>query len=48
MRWEKQKSIYVPKGILHLKHVANLKQFFRVESQASYFQRVYGVKGKAL
>jgi hypothetical protein len=48
MHWEKQRSIYVPKGVLHFKDVANLRQFFRVESQAPYFQKVYGVKGKAL
>ncbi|HEY2406764.1 MAG TPA: hypothetical protein VGI10_12215 [Polyangiaceae bacterium] len=47
MQWEKQRSIYVPKGVLHFKDVANLRQFFRVESQAPYFQKVYGVKGKA-
>jgi len=48
MQWEKQRNIYVPKGVLHFKDVANLRQFFRVESQAPYFQKVYGVKGKAL
>jgi len=48
MHWEKHRSIYVPKGVLHFKDVANLRQFFRVESQAPYFQKVYGVKGTAL
>lgn len=45
MTWERQKAIYLPKGIPNFKTVANLQQFFRVESKAPYFQKVYGVKG---
>lgn len=45
MTWQMQKSIYVPKGVLHFKDVANVARFFRVESQAPYFQRLYRVRG---
>lgn len=47
MTWQKQRAIYVPKGVVNFKDVANLRQFFRVESKAPYFQKLYQVKGSA-
>ena len=47
MTWQKQQAIHQPKGIAHFKDVANLRQFFQVESRAPYFQKLYRVKGAA-
>ena len=47
MTWQKQQAIYVPKGVANFKDVANFRQFFRVESKAPYFQKLYQVKGSA-
>jgi hypothetical protein len=47
MTWQKQRAIYVPKGVTNFKEAANLRQFLRVESQAPYFRKLYQVKGSA-
>ena len=47
MTWQKQQAIYVPKGVASFKDVVSLRQFFRVESRAPYFQKLYQVKGSA-
>ena len=47
MTWQKQQAIYQPKGVAHFKDVANLRQFFQIESRAPYFQKLYRVKGSA-
>jgi hypothetical protein len=47
MTWQKQRAIYQPKGIAHFKDVANLRQFFRVESSLPYFRKLYQVQGSA-
>lgn len=41
MTWEKQKSVYLPKGILGFKTEAHLRRFFQVESKAPYFVKLY-------
>jgi hypothetical protein len=48
MTWQRQQSIYLPKGVPNFKTVANIRQFFRVESNAPYFQKLYQVKGSVL
>lgn len=45
MTWEKQKSIYVPKGIPDFKTEAHLRRFFEVESKAPYFVKLYKPRG---
>lgn len=47
MTWQKQQAIYAPKGVPDFKNTANLRQFFRIESKAPYFQKLYRVKGSA-
>jgi hypothetical protein len=47
MTWQKQQAIYLPKGIAHFKDVVNLRQFFKIESKAPYFQKLYRVTGSA-
>lgn len=47
MTWQKQQAIYAPRGVPDFKSVANLRQFFRIESKAPYFQKLYQVKGSA-
>ena len=47
MTWQKQQAIYAPKGVADFKSVTNLRQFFRIESKAPYFQKLYQVKGSA-
>jgi hypothetical protein len=46
MTWEKQKSIYVPKGIPDFKSEAHLRRFFEVESKAPYFAKLYKPRGR--
>jgi hypothetical protein len=41
LSWERQQKIYEPKGIPNFKEAATLERFFRVESAAPYFARVY-------
>jgi hypothetical protein len=45
LTWEKQKRIYTPKGVPHFKDAATLERFFRVESQAPYFNKLYRPEG---
>ena len=47
MTWQKQQAIYAPKGVPDFKSTGSLRQFFRVESKAPYFQKLYRVKGSA-
>jgi len=47
MTWQRQQAIYAPKGVSHFKDVANLQRFFRIESQAPYFRKLYRVQGTA-
>jgi hypothetical protein len=47
MTWEKQKSIYEPKGIPDFKTEAHLRRFFEVESKAPYFVKLYKPRGGA-
>jgi hypothetical protein len=46
MTWEKQKSIYVAKGIPDFKSEAHLRRFFEVESKAPYFTKLYKPRGQ--
>lgn len=41
LSWERQKRTYAPQGIPHFKDAATLERFFRVESRAPYFDKVY-------
>jgi hypothetical protein len=45
LTWEKQKRVYTPQGIPHFKDAATLERFFRIESQAPYFNRLYRPEG---
>ena len=47
MTWQKQQAIYAPMGVAHFKDVANLQRFFRIESQAPYFRKLYRLQGSA-
>jgi hypothetical protein len=45
LTWEKQKRVYTPQGIPHFKDAATLERFFRVESRAAYFNKLYRPEG---
>jgi hypothetical protein len=45
MTWENQKRIYARHGVVHFRDLENLERFFRVESKASYFQKLYRPAG---
>jgi hypothetical protein len=45
LTWQKQKRVYAPQGIPHFKEAATLERFFRVESQAPYFIKLYRPAG---
>jgi hypothetical protein len=47
MTWEKQKSIYAPRGVPDFKTALHLETFFRIESKAAYFQKLYRPRGTA-
>ena len=41
MTWEKQRSEYMPYGVVNFKSVDTLMRFFAVESKLPYFQKIY-------
>jgi hypothetical protein len=45
MTWENQKRIYARHRVAHFRDVENLERFFRVESKAPYFQKLYRPEG---
>ncbi len=45
LSWERQQRIYSIKGVPNFKEAATLERFFRVESQAPYFNRIYRPDG---
>jgi hypothetical protein len=47
MTWEKQQSIYAPRGVPNFKTEASFRTFFRIESQAPYFKKLYRPRGEA-
>jgi hypothetical protein len=45
LTWQKQKRVYTAQGVPHFKDAATLERFFRVESQARYFDELYRPEG---
>jgi len=45
MTWENQQRVYARHGVAHFRDVDNLERFFRVESKAPYFQKLYRPRG---
>ncbi|HEV8245528.1 MAG TPA: hypothetical protein VGP93_07160 [Polyangiaceae bacterium] len=45
LSWEKQQSVYAPNGVVDFKTAEHLALFFRIESKAAYFQKLYRPRG---